>query len=588
VVSRNPTAFRWHWDESGLIEFESEIEAPGNEYLLTVIESMSRSHNSVTLFAFGLRKWMDVSCSWEWIDSGRLSLAGGTCITGNPPNIISATIKLTGSKLKMIDLLNYGIDKDVENESHFANPYHIFQWCQWYRQQLVKYNMGSWKSTGSGQAWETWRRNCLSHKIQIHADEEALKLERAAYYGGRCEPKFIGTTQKDSLRIDAKIGSINIDGPVFHLDVVGSYLGTARNLDVPVALIGKINGLENVREACETRNYGCLAAIHVSCPQPVYPYRWPNRIGAGRWWDRGGETRGMPRHPTESLAMGSIIYPIGEYATTLAGPELSHAISSGHVVAVHSAYLYSVAPALTSWVDYAMQPYIAAKKSGNPICKHVWKSIALSLFGRLARLSHVWHDLPDYDDAPRWKLWYHLDMPSEKLFTRRSLAGAVSEYRGPEEHDDSFPAIAAWINSAARIKLWTYIETARHGNVYYYDTDSIWCNSEGFRNLKEAGYIKDSELGFLSFRGEHNWLTIRGIKDYEVPGKVVKAGAAEATHINRNGIKEKIVAMPIESEISTGNAPRQVVVCEPIPRDKKYKHCQVLETGECVPWTITE
>jgi hypothetical protein len=586
VVSREIRYAKWTFSKGDLLVDDYGQGEKTREQLIGAIEVMSRNKNTVHLFAYQLRRFMDLELIWDYIDCGRLSLKNGACITSNPPNIITCTIVATGQKLRMIDLLNYGIEKNAQNERHFSEVLNVFNWCRWYRNQLVNGGMGSWKETSAMQSFHTFRRKCMDYKIHIHNDENAIKLERAAYYGGRCEPRVIGCvgTHTTGEIIDRKI--VGEQGPIFHLDVVGSYLGTARKLSVPTALIGKVHGIKAIEEIARADNYGAIAEVSVNTERNVYPIRWVNRRGSRRAQAVYGDAENYVRHPTEFLGLGATIFPIGKFGTTLCGPELNEALSHGEIEEVHQAYLYSTAPALCKWVDYVWPMYTKAKQQGNDLCRHPWKSISLSLFGKFGAFSHRWEVLPDYETEEKWWLRYRYDVTRAELVPLRCISGVVSEYNGRTEGNDTFPAISAWICAEARMKLWTYIQCAREENVYYYDTDSIWCNADGYRNLRESGYIKDSALGFLSFRGEHNWVIFRGIKNYETPEKIVKAGAVVTTKIGRNIIPSGAGAIPIETEIAREAPPRPVIVCGEEAREMKYCHGQVLESGRVVPWRM--
>jgi hypothetical protein len=81
------------------------------------------------------------------------------------------------------------------------------------------------------------------------------------------------------------------------------------------------------------------------------------------------------------------------------------------------------------------------------------------------------------------------------------------------EASNSFPAVAAHVTSYARMLLWGYIETAGIDNVFYMDTDSIFCNRQGLDNLTAAGSIDTDKLGSLKLE-KQGAMKISGVKDY--------------------------------------------------------------------------
>ncbi len=62
----------------------------------------------------------------------------------------------------------------------------------------------------------------MAWPIQVHPVKPALELERAAYYGGRCETAILGEPV----------------GEVYHLDVNAEYTAIAATQDFPCQFMG--------------------------------------------------------------------------------------------------------------------------------------------------------------------------------------------------------------------------------------------------------------------------------------------------------------------------------------------------------------
>jgi len=220
---------------------------------------------------------------------------------------------------------------------------------------------------------------------------------------------------------------------------------------------------------------------------------------------------------------GQIVYPHGSVQTTLAGPELRTARDEGRIARIDCAAFYTTAPILSDFYRDGLAGLAGARARGETILEQYLKRMMNALVGKLAEPGRRWVPCPYV---------YHDEKYIE--FSIVGHDGRITHYRNIgfntmrlEEHGESYwsmPSIAGWITSAARVRLWRYIETAGRQNVWYVDTDSIICGQAGYDRLLRAGAIRDGEAGHLRLIGQHSSGTIYGTRHYQLDNTVSCAG----------------------------------------------------------------
>lgn len=152
------------------------------------------------------------------------------------------------------------------------------------------------------------------------------------------------------------------------------------------------------------------------------------------------------------------------------------------------------------------------------------KLLMNSLIGKACARGLVWHDRPDVLHYRPWDDWDSLDGETGQLVRRRAIAWRVQEEREEGFGPEAVPALAAWIYSLGRVRLWDWMNMISTEDLYYVDTDSIWTSERGFARLSEMGKIGNGELGRLRHVKTHAWARFFGHKLYETPDGVTCAG----------------------------------------------------------------
>lgn len=368
-------------------------------------------------------------------------------------------------------------------------------------------HLGPWQPSIASLSFAAYRSRFMREKTLVHCYKHVLRMERSAYYGGVVEVGFVG-------RVPAS--------PVYELDVCSMFPAAAR-FDLPTRYKGYSERVGPRRLSSLLDEYSVVAEVEVATPTVQYPCR----------------------------LKGGTYYPVGDYVTTLADPELRQALAAGHVRYVRRVAWYSRSAIFREYMEYFTGKKGEYRSADNLAFETLCKYYANSLYGKTGQLSPVWREWgPDAlaqievdDGLPEGTLAYYADKPPDlyepeeeyrfaqinRPFQVRNYFGVVEVRTRESEARDSCPAIAATITSAARVLLRSYHAAAGAGNWFYSDTDSVWVNAEGKRRLEDAGHVAPNVLGKLDVKGEHAFLHVHGPKDYEtdrvVRMKGVRAGS---------------------------------------------------------------
>jgi len=337
---------------------------------------------------------------------------------------------------------------------------------EWWR-FLRTEDMGCFAPTLASQSMRVYRHRFMTDRVLIHDTPRVLEMEREAYHGGRCECFRVG----------------EFSGDFSFYDVNSLYPSVMQSGQYPVALaftarppwrfpIGQY-----LAEMCS------IARCVIRTDTPMYPV----------------------------VHGGKLVFPVGEFAATLAGPELMECWRRGHLHTISEIAFYHAAPMFRGFVDRLYAERLKAKSDGNSGRSWFIKILMNSLYGKFGQRGAVWVSQDNVADLTA-RAWREFDTTTRQVTAYRQLGGLVQRLETEPESADSAPAIAAYVTSYARLHLWRLIELAGRRNVYYCDTDSVTVNAAGARRLK--GEVDPDALGKLKLERTTHTLTIYGRKDY--------------------------------------------------------------------------
>lgn len=569
---------RWRYDkgkEGCTEEFESIKPTEFFRWLRVQVQKKKL----VWLFGFAIKRQLTALGFFDLLEDGTWSLTHedpympwtkesgkpkpwhGYMIAEDPPTVILCRPENWPGTLKIVDLANYGLtdypsvpvgDPPIDRMSLWVKS--IVRW-------IWENELGTLQNTAGSQAFYTFRRKYLTGLVECHTDTNALRLETEAFYGGRCEACYVGKivpkeeAYKPGKTLFDQPIKVHEVGPLYHLDFNSLYPAVCVGAQLPVKLLSVTEETEAWKDDEPSEWSNAIATVLLDTPYPDYPQR------------------------TET----AIYYPIGQFWTTLAGPELCRAMSAGHVKQVVASARYTLDDCLTHYMRDLYKWRIEARQSEDKPTEQLLKAMLVALPGKFAQQNRNWLKATGKKCLSPWDLWYEpqgVGLPFRRF---RSMAWHIQYEERGDYHHESVPAIAAFVTSLARCALALAINVAGRGNVYYYDTDSIWTNKIGIQSLIADGYLDNSALGRLKTVATHDRVELRGIKHYVADGKLVCAGVPEYVQADANGVFAWQSVRKLHGDISRREAPQPVTVMRTVSYGREYTHGTVGPDGWVSP-----
>lgn len=378
---------------------------------------------------------------------------------------------------------------------------------------LIDYHttkIGPWATTGAGLAFNAFRSSFMIPKsVHCHTQADILEMERRAYYGGMVQCSWLGPMP---------------EGEFYELDVASMYPSVMKG-PMPSRLIP-------VKEEPDVYLLSSLLESYEACADVVVKtryHRYPVRKG------------------------NKIVFPVGEYQTSLCGAELRRALESGEIVKVLKLSAYETLPIFNRYVDFFWAEKQAYEDAGDESRRTIAKLYLNSLYGKFGQKSEDWREwCPEtfryieeqYGLEPlSLKMWHdeppdlfrpvepHDFYVNDLWLDVRRVVGKYEINVRKEEWFNSSPIIAACVTSAARVKLQRMVELTGVGSHYYSDTDSLFVSRDGYDRLIQAGVVRKAELGYLGLKKVWKDLTIYGPKDIKMEGKTRRKGVRPSAEV---------------------------------------------------------
>jgi hypothetical protein len=337
-----------------------------------------------------------------------------------------------------------------------------------YVQYMSKNELGGLKSTLASQAMSGYRARFIQDAPVIHNNEKALQLERDGYHGGRVECRFIGKLPQEDY---------------YYLDVNSMYPYCMIGNELPKKLLGYTENVMQPFWKVRLGMYYNIADVEIETDEPVYPLYYNHKL----------------------------IFPVGRFRTVLYNPELLYAYNHNHIRKAYRWAIYDTGNLFTNYVDFFYSAKVAHTKEGNLSARYIDKLFLNSLYGKFGQLNPTRTEGIETDFKGVYRL------PQINFETKlhwQEIAWYGKTYKEYKEGETrlSCPSIAGAITAKGRMTLWQYITIAGLSNVFYWDTDSLIVNTEGYTRLLSS--ISTSDIGKVKLEGKSSILEIRGNKDY--------------------------------------------------------------------------
>lgn len=522
------------------------------EFILDKVRQQS------TLFIFAANVWFDLRVS----NLMQILQGCGYDVTSFFSNGRSFQLKMRNctSKLKILNVQNFWpcsvaeIGKEVNLEKLEVNfktstDAELLAYCQrdteiiyqgmlyWF-DFVVDHDMGRFGITLPSQAFNAYRHKYMDYKIGIHTHEEALALERFAYYGGRNECFYIGQLNRSM---------------VYALDINSMYSFVMRDNDFPHFLktYTEKNALRIVPEILA--EYAVVAECIISTNEAAYAVKHD----------------------------GKTMFPVGEFQTGLCTGSFKYAYERGHIKKILRLAVYSKAPIFYRWVVDMYSLREGFLKAGNATFAKITKRLLNSLYGKFAQKMDkilLQGNTKDY----QYKSELMLEHDSGKWCQYIQMGNYFKQVRlKSEESFNSFPAISAHVTDYARMYLWSLIQTAGQENVYYCDTDSLYTNKTGLDRL--LPFMNKTRLGHFKLEKKASSMVIHGCKDYIFGSERVIKGVPKNAPEIQSGVFECTQFPGVKSELRGGMQENYSIQTVQKILKREYDKGNITDSGRVLP-----
>ncbi len=366
--------------------------------------------------------------------------------------------------------------RDVEITRNY-----ILEWLRFLREN----ELGAYRPSLAAQCLTAYRARFIEQPIYVHTIEPVINLERRSYRGGRVECFYIGEINH-----------------AYKMDVNSFHPYIMRNLPLPYRLRGTLRDARpsELSRLCD-KGFAFIAEGRVQ----VTP-----------------ESRMIPIRRTIDK-VDTNIYPIGTFRAVFTSIDyLSLIANGGKVLSAEKVAYYDKDVLFKKYIDFFYEKRLKFKEEGNKSMEQMAKYFMNSLEGKFAQKVQ---QTVVYQDPAQHDRNYLLSVNGDTVEVM--VYGGKEWITVPvaEESWNTFIPISSFIRSYTRVILWRDMQdiAKEGGEVYYCDTDSLFCDEKGYAALDNKKRVSTSRLGSYK-KEDEGTLCIRGAKNYYFNQKPVIKG----------------------------------------------------------------
>ena len=303
-------------------------------------------------------------------------------------------------------------------------------------------DLGPFAPTGAGLAWNVWRRRHLNGPVLGHPPEEHAEVARRAAWTGRAEAWRHGQFPP---------------GRWVEWDYTSAYAQVGLRDTVPIGQVDQLNTISLRTAAKIAERKKLLVEVDVNALVPVLPAELD----------------------------GQIVWPVGRFRTVVWWGEVADALAQGAEVTIRRAWAWKHAPALRSFMAWAMEHIEGRAEGVTPLRAAVVKHWARTLVGRMGLRYTEWEDLADCPWGPGYRSETIRD-PDGRLRRALLLGSVLKVEAGRIDGKDSAPQIMSYVMSQTRRMLWRAMLAAGAEHLIHVDTDGLLVDAEGDAALAAA------------------------------------------------------------------------------------------------------
>lgn len=327
-------------------------------------------------------------------------------------------------------------------------------------------------------------------------------MERSGAFGGRASCWYVGNigsgfglpnTHTDR---EGNVTDRTAAGPLVHVDVRSMYPHLLATRVFPTKRIGTRYDVDprELFQLCES--VGVIARVTIKTDWPELPLRIGQRVA----------------------------YPIGQFVTTLTGPELLALQGRGEVLKCHTLTTYKTGRPFAGVADYLLSLRCQARDAGDATGERFAKLLANSLGGKLAQRAGGWVRDPKKDQARRWGEMHVLDADSGVVERWRFIVGVGwrwdDDKTGKGPHTSAFNYLTAY----GRLLMADIRARLPVRSVVSQDTDGLWLTLRDPATATALSPMMGTEPGQLVVKGRGVNGRWYGPRHYCVDGNWVLSG----------------------------------------------------------------
>ncbi len=440
------------------------------------------------------------------------------------------------------------------------------------------------KATSGSLSFNTFRHKFYNptkennEYIYIHDWKQAIKLERNSYKGGITDCFKIGTYE-------------NLE----KLDINSMYPSVMEKRKLPTKLVfysheSKYNQKQLFRIYNESKSLGYGIIMKCTIKLDMENAYILNNFGTGK-----------------------SLFAYGKFKVSLCQPELEFVERYGRITAIHEINIYEMRNIFKDFVGFFYGLKTHYKKINDKINERFCKLMLNTQYGKWGQrhidninLTINNHFLIEYQEIIKLMIIkMKKKIPDFNLNKDICYLGSIIKEgeiyiingklqllkQTSKNSKDSLVAISSFITSYSRMLLIKYIKIAKRENVYYCDTDSLFVNKEGLKNLKRNYCINEFKIGKLKSEGFGTG-TFYNPKFYdfnqERKCKGVKKDSVILLETKEKVIYETYLWNKFKSDMKEGFIPEQQINTSQKAISKIYNKGKVDLYGNVIPFSVME
>ena len=410
----------------------------------------------------------------------------------------------------------------------------IFKFIQYLITFLEIYELSRLKPTSASLSLNIFRHKFYSSKktpIYIHGWKKAILLERDSYSGGITDCFQVG----------------KINEMVYKLDINSMYPYVMKNYFLPYRLIywcrSPRRNPEYIKKLFEKNKKKRLLIIRCKIFLP--------------------EKYAYILQKTKIDKMEKSCFLTGIFQTVLTTPEFEYVEKFGKIIEVTEIAIYQKRIIFKEFIDFFYSLRLDFKKEENKVYEQFCKLIMNSQYGKWGQKTIKYFLYKKLETSEIKNFGTIIDAETDERYQLIQFGNLLYKIQSCKDNSkESFVAISSFVTAYSRMLLIKYLMIAERKNVFYCDTDSLFVNEQGYKNLNS--FVDNFKLGFLKLEEKSNNVIIYKPKFYEF-GSVFKCKGIKKSskRIDENDDNIKFLQERWErfkTSLKKGNLDKQIII----------------------------